>query len=87
MNKRIHDDLFKRIRDRHYDWAADSADLYEMGELSSRDIAQDIMTICIDFVCNGMVALEVDEKSVFETMTKLIARRRARVKEAGKDEL
>jgi hypothetical protein len=79
-------DLFRRIRDRHFDWARDSASLYEMGELSSRHAAEDIITVVADFLANGILALEINEAQFFETLHKMIERRRNRRSEA-EDEL
>jgi hypothetical protein len=86
MRSEMRRDLFKRIRDKHYDWARDSANLYEMGELSARHTAEDVLTVTADFLANAVLSLEIEEEHLFKTLHELIERRRRRRSE-GKDVL
>jgi hypothetical protein len=82
MISEIRRDLFKRIRDRHYDWARDSANLYEMGELSARQTAEDLLTVTADFLASASLSLGIDEATLFKALHVLIERRRKREAEA-----
>jgi hypothetical protein len=86
MSSELRLDLFRRIRERHYDWARDSTNLYEMGELSARQTAEDILTVTADFLVKAVLALNVNEADLFQNLHELIERRRKREAEA-KDEL
>jgi hypothetical protein len=77
----MRDDLSRRIHERLYDWARDSADLYEMGGLGSQVTAEDILTSIVSFLVAGVAQLDMDEAGLYKVMHEMVEKRRKRIKE------
>ena len=80
MNEQIHRDLCHRINLRLYQWAADSADLYEMADLSEDDAYADIMTAVTSFLVFGIIKLKINEQDFLLRILKEVEQQRARIK-------